>query len=66
MGQCYSGRRGNTYQGIMLDPPAYGHGPDGEKWKLERNPLIASGLQKVLPRVALFVLDYVSKLYAPA
>ena len=28
-------RRGNTYQGIMLDPPAYGHGPDGEKWKLD-------------------------------
>jgi len=28
-------RRGNTYQGIILDPPAYGHGPKGEKWKLE-------------------------------
>lgn len=28
-------KRGNTYQGIMLDPPAYGHGPDGEKWKLD-------------------------------
>lgn len=28
-------RRGNSYQGIILDPPAYGHGPDGEKWKLD-------------------------------
>lgn len=28
-------RRGNTYNGIILDPPAYGHGPKGEKWKLE-------------------------------
>lgn len=28
-------RRGNLYQGIILDPPAYGHGPDGEKWKLD-------------------------------
>ncbi len=28
-------RRGNIYQGIILDPPAYGHGPDGEKWKLD-------------------------------
>lgn len=28
-------KRGNTYQGIILDPPAYGHGPKGEKWKLE-------------------------------
>lgn len=30
-------RRGNSYQGIILDPPAYGHGPNGEKWKLEEN-----------------------------
>ena len=28
-------RRVNLYQGIILDPPAYGHGPDGEKWKLD-------------------------------
>ena len=28
-------RRGNRYQGIILDPPAYGHGPDGERWKLD-------------------------------
>lgn len=30
-------RRGNTYQGIILDPPAYGRGPDGEKWVLEEH-----------------------------
>jgi len=28
-------RRGKKYHGIILDPPAYGHGPKGEKWKLE-------------------------------
>lgn len=28
-------RRGNRYNGLILDPPAYGHGPDGEKWKLD-------------------------------
>ena len=28
-------KRGKRYQGIILDPPAYGHGPDGEKWKLD-------------------------------
>lgn len=28
-------KRGNTYNGIILDPPAYGHGPKGERWKLE-------------------------------
>lgn len=30
-------KRGNKYNGIILDPPAYGNGPDGEKWKLEDN-----------------------------
>lgn len=29
-------RRGNLYDGIILDPPAYGRGPDGEKWVLEQ------------------------------
>ncbi len=28
-------RRGNKYQGIILDPPAYGRGPNGEKWVIE-------------------------------
>lgn len=28
-------RRGNVYHGIILDPPAYGRGPDGERWILE-------------------------------
>lgn len=39
-------RRGNKYQGIILDPPAYGHGPTGEKWKLEDN--IAEMMESVL------------------
>ena len=30
-------KRGKKYNGIILDPPAYGHGPSGEKWKLEDN-----------------------------
>ena len=28
-------RRGNLYQGILMDPPSYGRGPGGEIWKLE-------------------------------
>ncbi|MDR1673085.1 MAG: class I SAM-dependent methyltransferase [Bacteroidales bacterium] len=28
-------KRGKQYHGIILDPPAYGRGPDGEKWVLE-------------------------------
>jgi 23S rRNA (cytosine1962-C5)-methyltransferase len=30
-------KRGKRYQGVILDPPAYGRGPDGEKWILEDN-----------------------------
>ncbi len=28
-------RRGNRYEGIVMDPPSYGRGPSGEVWKLE-------------------------------
>ena len=28
-------RRGNVYEGILMDPPSYGRGPGGEVWKLE-------------------------------
>ncbi|MFD2572200.1 class I SAM-dependent methyltransferase [Spirosoma soli] len=37
-------RRGNRYNGMILDPPAYGRGPDGEKWVLEEqlNDLLKS------------------------
>jgi 23S rRNA (cytosine1962-C5)-methyltransferase len=39
-------KRGNKYNGIILDPPAFGHGPNGEKWKLEDN--IGEMIQGVL------------------
>ena len=39
-------RRGNFYQSIILDPPSFGHGPNGEKWKLEDN--IAEMIEGVL------------------
>jgi 23S rRNA (cytosine1962-C5)-methyltransferase len=29
------GRRGRQYEGIIMDPPSYGRGPDGELWKIE-------------------------------
>lgn len=28
-------RRGNRYDGIVMDPPSYGRGPGGEMWKIE-------------------------------
>jgi len=36
-------RRGRHYDGILLDPPKFGRGPEGEVWKLEDNlaPLLA-------------------------
>ena len=30
-------RRGNRYDGIIMDPPSYGRGPNGEFWKIEEN-----------------------------
>ena len=30
-------RRGNKYDAVIMDPPSYGRGPDGEVWKLEDN-----------------------------
>jgi 23S rRNA (cytosine1962-C5)-methyltransferase len=36
-------RRARRYDGIILDPPKYGRGPDGEVWRLEEHfpPLVA-------------------------
>jgi 23S rRNA (cytosine1962-C5)-methyltransferase len=50
-------RRGNTYQGIILDPPSFGRGPQGEVFKIEDDlmPLLDS-CQAILARDALFVL----------
>ena len=52
-------RRGNLYQGIILDPPAFGHGPNGEKWKLEDNILemMDSVLQILDPKQHLLILN---------
>lgn len=30
-------RRGSRYQLIVLDPPTYGHGPNGKRWQLDRD-----------------------------
>ncbi len=52
-------RRENFYQGIILDPPAFGHGPNGEKWKLEDNILemMDSVLQILDPKHHLLILN---------
>lgn len=55
-------KRGKTYQGIILDPPAYGRGPDGEKWVLEEglNELIACCAQLIPEPPAFFLLNLYS------
>ncbi|MDI1354880.1 MAG: class I SAM-dependent methyltransferase [bacterium] len=52
-------RRGNFYQGIILDPPAFGHGPNGEKWQLEDNiaEMMNGVLQILDPKEHLLILN---------
>lgn len=50
-------RRGNTYDGIVMDPPSYGRGPGGEVWKLEDNIFeLCSLVAQLLSPDALFLL----------
>ncbi len=55
-------KRGNRYDGIILDPPAYGRGPDGEKWILEDSidEIIAVCKQLLEPDRGFFVLSLYS------
>ena len=59
-------KRGNRYQGIILDPPAYGHGPDGEKWKLDELlfDLLKNVAQILAPRDSFLVLNLYSNGYS--
>ena len=50
-------RRGNVYEGILMDPPSYGRGPGGEVWKLENELFgLVEACEKVLAKDALFML----------
>tara|TARA_R110002072_G_scaffold115803_1_gene246098 strand:- start:353 stop:1225 length:873 start_codon:yes stop_codon:yes gene_type:complete len=58
-------RRGEKFQGIIMDPPAYGHGPKKEIWKLEKNlpELLNKVIQLVDPKNHFLILNtYSSKL----
>jgi 23S rRNA (cytosine1962-C5)-methyltransferase len=52
-------RRGNIYQGIIMDPPAFGHGANGESWKLEKqlNELVADVLNLLDPEEHFLLLN---------
>lgn len=59
-------KRGNVYQGVILDPPAYGHGPDGEKWKLDEclNDLLKCVSSILAPKDSFVVLNLYSNGYS--
>ena len=50
-------RRGRRYDGILLDPPKFGRGPEGEVWRLEDNlaPLL-SDCRKLLDKKSRFLV----------
>ena len=52
-------KRGNKYQGIIMDPPPYGRGPEGEKWTLQEklNELIEQASQLLEPTQSFFILS---------
>ena len=51
------GRRGNTYDGLIIDPPKFGRGPKGEVWKLaESLPTLLDACQAILSPRPLFVV----------
>ena len=51
-------RRGNSYDGILMDPPSYGRGPSGEVWKLENElyGLIDTCAQVLSPEPLFFLV----------
>ena len=52
-------RRGNSYDGILMDPPSYGRGPSGEVWKLENElfGLIDTCAQALSPEPLFFLVN---------
>ncbi len=61
-------RRGNTYDGIIMDPPSYGRGPNGEVWKLEEQlyGLVQQCLPILSDRPLFFLLNSYTTGLSPA
>lgn len=48
-------KRGNTYDAVVMDPPAFGHGPKKELWKIEEHLIsLVQSAQKLLSNNPLF------------
>ncbi len=52
-------RRGNTYDGIIMDPPSYGRGPKGEIWKIEESiwPFVQLAAQLLSKDASFFLIN---------
>ena len=61
-------RRGNHYDGIIMDPPSYGRGPKGEIWKIEEaiHPLIRLCSQLLSDDPLFFLVNSYTTGLAPA
>ncbi len=61
-------RRGNKYDGIIMDPPSYGRGPGGEVWKLEEQlySLVDVCIQVLSDDPAFFILNSYTTGLSPA
>jgi len=60
-------RRGRQYDGIIMDPPAFGHGPDSELWKIEEDflPLIENCKKLLKPKPLFFLVNGYAAGYSP-
>lgn len=60
-------KRGKKYNGIILDPPAYGRGPNGERWILDEgiNEVLSLCASVLESRNSFFVLNLYSLGYSP-
>lgn len=52
-------RRGKKYDGVILDPPAFGHSPTGKAWRVERDlaPLLENCCQVLSEEASFLVLN---------
>ena len=61
-------RRGNRYEGILMDPPSYGRGPTGEMWKIENDlyPLVEDCAKLLSDNPAFFLINSYTTGLAPS
>lgn len=60
-------KRGNTYDGIVMDPPAFGRGPKGEVWKIEEQfeELMSLCKQVLADKPLFFLINGYASGYSP-